>query len=242
MKKIVAYPLSICFYTVFGLLLCVFHPILWMTHKISPSCLDKSISLLNICLIRSLLLLGTRVSVEKPTLKKQQSYIIVSNHQSTFDIPPIMWFLREWHPKFISKKELGKGIPSVSFNLRHGGSVLIDRKDPVQSVRAITSFAQKTSLNGHSAVIFPEGTRSKNGIPKPFRTSGLKILLEQMSEAEVLPITVNHSWKTIQYGNFPMGIGAHIRLKIHPPIPVKNEDFNTLIEQVEKTIKDGIVF
>ena len=59
--------------------------------------------------------------------------IIVTNHQSMYDIPPLIWYLRKYHPKFVSKKELGKGIPSVSFNLRHGGSALIDRKDRRQA-------------------------------------------------------------------------------------------------------------
>ena len=49
--------------------------------------------------------------------------------------------MRQFHPKFISKKELGKGIPSVSFNLRHGGSALIDRKNPMQAVEAIRKLA-----------------------------------------------------------------------------------------------------
>jgi 1-acyl-sn-glycerol-3-phosphate acyltransferase len=45
--------------------------------------------------------------------------------------------LRDFHCKFVSKKELGKGIPSVSYNLRHGGSALIDRKDPKQAIPEI---------------------------------------------------------------------------------------------------------
>lgn len=240
MKKIVAYPLSICFYTVFGAVLCLFHPILWIAHKISPKRLDQAVSILNYCLIKSLLILGTRVTVEKPTLKKGQSYIIVANHQSTFDIPPILWHLKELHPKFISKKELGKGIPSVSFNLQHGGSVLIDRKDPLQSVKAIRNFAKSTYQKSYSSVIFPEGTRSKNGSPKKFRTNGLKILFEHMPDAEILPITINNSWKTMQYGNFPMGVGAHIQLKIHPPIAVGESNFDELIELTETLITKNI--
>ena len=50
-----------------------------------------------------------------------------------YDISPIMWYLRKHHVKFVAKKELGKGIPSVSYNLRHGGSILIDRKKPTSS-------------------------------------------------------------------------------------------------------------
>ena len=55
--------------------------------------------------------------------------------------------------------ELGRGILSVSFNLRNGGSVLIDRKKPVESINKIKTFAQKVNREKWSAVIFPEGTR-----------------------------------------------------------------------------------
>jgi 1-acyl-sn-glycerol-3-phosphate acyltransferase len=76
-------------------------------------------------------ILGTKISFEITTaLPEDRPLIFVANHQSTYDIPPLIWHLRKYHPKFISKIELGKGIPSVSFNLRHGGSILIDRKKP----------------------------------------------------------------------------------------------------------------
>jgi 1-acyl-sn-glycerol-3-phosphate acyltransferase len=59
---------------------------------------------------------------------KNVPIIFVSNHQSMYDIINDL-VLRRFHCKFVSKKELGQGIPSISFNLRHGGSALIDRKD-----------------------------------------------------------------------------------------------------------------
>src|SRR5690606_23361031 len=102
--------------------------------------------------------------------------IIVANHQSMYDIIAIIWYMRRFHPKFVSKKELGKGIPSVSFNLRHGGSVLIDRKDPKQAVPVIKGLGQYIEKHTRSAFIFPEGTRSKNGKPKEFAQTGVKIL------------------------------------------------------------------
>ena len=72
---------------------------------------------------------------------------------------PISCYLKKHHPKFVSKIELGKGIPSVSYNLRHGGSVLIDRKDPRQSLTAIKDFGKYIEENNYAAVIFPEGTQ-----------------------------------------------------------------------------------
>ena len=87
--------------------------------------------------------------------------IIVANHQSTGDIPPIIWHLKKFHPKiYLDKKQLGRWIPGVSYNLRNGGSVLIDRSRPEESIGLIKVFAQKLERNKWSAVIFPEGTRS----------------------------------------------------------------------------------
>src|SRR5690606_40331004 len=83
--------------------------------------------------------------------------ILVSNHQSMLDISPLEFYLSDFHPKFISKIELGKGIPSVSYNLQKGGSVLIDRKDPRQALPEIKKLAQYIEKHKRSAVIFPEG-------------------------------------------------------------------------------------
>ena len=141
-------------------------------------------------------------------------HIIVSNHQSMYDIPPIIWYMRRLHPKFISKKELGKGIPSVSYNLRHGGSVLIDRKNSKKSLNAIKGFGSYLSQYKRSGVIFPEGTRSKNGKIKAFHQNGLKALLQSCPEAIVVPVSINNSWKLQQWGMFPLPIGKKINFKV----------------------------
>jgi 1-acyl-sn-glycerol-3-phosphate acyltransferase len=149
--------------------------------------------------------------------------------------------MRKHHPKFISKIELGKGIPSVSYNLRHGGAALIDRKNPRQSLPALIKFGEYIETTKRAAVIFPEGTRSKNGEPKPFQTKGLDILFKKIPSALVVPITINNSWKMLKYGNFPMGLGTHITFTVHKPIKVStfvnNED---LINSIENTIKASI--
>ena len=150
--------------------------------------------------------------------------------------------MRKHHPKFISKKELGKGIPSVSYNLRHGGSVLIDRNKPLQSIKAIEEFAQRIEKNNWAAVIFPEGTRSKTGKPRPFKTKGLITLFNNMPNAVVVPISINNSWKTLRYGKFPMGLGAHITFKVHKPLRVDEHEQNALVKQIEQTIIKDIYY
>ncbi len=167
--------------------------------------------------------------------------IIVANHQSLHDIYPITWYMRKHHPKFISKIELGKGIPSVSYNLRHGGAALIDRKNPRQSLPALMKFGEYIEETKRAAVIFPEGTRSKNGAPKPFQTKGLEILLKKIPSALIVPISINNSWKMYRYGKFPMGIGSHITFTVHEPIKLSTfVDKDALLSRIESTIKSGI--
>ena len=165
---------------------------------------------------------------------------MVANHQSMYDIIAIIWYMRKFHPKFVSKKELGKGIPSVSFNLRHGGSVLIDRKDPKQAIPTIKKLGEYIHTYKRSAVIFPEGTRSRDGHPKPFALTGFKILCKSSPSAFVVPITINNSWKMVKFGIFPVGLGNRLTFTVHQPMPVNNASFEEFAKNVEEVIVNRI--
>ena len=91
-----------------------------------------------------------------------------------------------------------------------------------------------------SAVIFPEGTRSKTGKPKEFAQSGLKILCKYATSAYVVPISINNSWKFFRYGAFPYGLGNHITFTIHKAMPVKDYSFAEIMEKTENAIVQGI--
>lgn len=245
MQKLLAYPLTVLYFICFGLTLVIFHPIQWISFNVfGYHALKKTVDLLQFFLMRCLNVLGTRFTFNNPhDISTDKPLIIVSNHQSMYDISPIMWYLRKHHVKFVSKKELGKGIPSVSYNLRHGGSVLIDRKKPRQAIPAMMKFGEYIEENKRSAVIFPEGTRSKDGTPRPFKTKGLEILMKKAPSALMLPITVNNSWKMLRYGKFPMGIGNHIKFIVHKPIEIANfTDKTELLQLVEQTIVDSIKY
>ncbi|MBW8243115.1 1-acyl-sn-glycerol-3-phosphate acyltransferase [Muricauda oceani] len=241
MLKLLSYPLTVLFFLLFGLVLVIFHPIQWFCLKVLGYDAHKqSVSILNWFIMRCTNVLGTRYSFKnEQNIPTDRPLIIVTNHQSMYDIPPIIWYMRKHHPKFVSKIELGKGIPSVSYNLRHGGSALIDRKDPKQSIAELQKLAKYINQNNRSAVIFPEGTRSRNGEPKPFRTTGLKVMLKNAPSALIVPISINNSWKLLRYGKFPMGLGSQVTFEVHPPI--ENEgNAHELIAQIESTIVAGI--
>lgn len=243
MRKILAYILTSIYAFFFLLTLIVFHPIQWFCYNILGYKAHKiSVDWLQFFIMRCLNILGTRFSFQNDfDIPTNRPVIIVANHQSMYDIPPIIWYMRKYHPKFISKKELGKGIPSVSYNLRHGGSVLIDRKKPSQALPAIQKFAQYIETNKRAAVIFPEGTRSKNGHPKPFQTKGLNTLFKNIPNAVIVPITINNSWKMLRYGKFPMGIGNHLKFKVQKPIDLTEYLGSDLVKHIEQQIVKDIV-
>ncbi len=243
MIKILAYILSVIYALCFLLTLVVFHPIQWFCFNVLGYKAHKiSVDWLQFFIMRCTNILGTRYKFINPyQIEPNQPLIIVANHQSMYDIPPIIWYMRKHHPKFISKKELGKGIPSVSYNLRHGGSVLIDRKNPRQSLPAIMKFGEYIEENNRAAVIFPEGTRSKDGKMKPFQTKGLDVLFKKIPSATIVPITINNSWKLFKYGKFPMGLGAFVTLTVHKPIKLATfVDREKLIKDIETAIASSI--
>lgn len=240
--KILSYILSSIFAVVFFSLLLIFHPLQWIGLNVfGREAHQKVVNILNWFLIKALLILGIRVQVENShKLPQNTTLIFVANHQSTFDIPPIIWYFRKHYPKFVSKKELGKGIPSISFNLKHGGAALIDRKDPKQALSALANFAKRINTNKWSAAIFPEGTRSRTGKPKPFSVNGLKMIVKHNPEAYIVPLSINNSWKVFKYGKFPLGIGSPIQLKTHEPIKINSLPFDELIKKTEEAVTSGI--
>lgn len=242
LAKIISYPFSALFYLLFGITITVFHPVQWVCFNwFGYQAHKKSVDYLNWTLLRCLNVLGTTFQVTiSPDIPKNTPLLIVSNHQSMWDISPIIWYLRNFHPKFISKVELGKGIPSISYNLRHGGSILIDRKNPRQAVVEMVKFSKYLQENNRSGVIFPEGTRSKTGIPKPFRRTGLQTLFKKMPDGFVAPVTINNSWKLQRWGMFPIQMGVRLEMTVHPAVKIGDNDVEKLIDKVEETITSKI--
>ncbi len=242
MKKILSYILSSIFYLFYGILLLFFHALQWIGFNVGKYKGHKiAVDLMNCTLTYLLYILGTRIKfINKYPIPKDVPLIIVSNHQSMHDICPISCYLKKQHPKFVSKIELGKGIPAVSYNLTHGGSVLIDRKDPRQALTAIRDFGKYIEENNYAAVIFPEGTRSKDGVPKRFSENGLKMLTKFAPSAYVIPVSINNCWKLNKFGMFPLEVGVNVTFEFHEPIKANSLKFEDLFKKVETTIKNSL--
>lgn len=240
--KLLGYLLTPIYLVVFGLLLVVFHPIQMICRNIwGYHAHKKSVDLLNFLIIKSLFILGTSVSFRDfEKLPNERPIILISNHQSLFDIPAVIWGFRHHHPKFISKIELGKGIPSVSYNLKYGGSALIDRKKPLQSVRTIGKLGRYIEKNNYTAIIFPEGTRTKDGKMKPFQPAGVDTLLQSAPSAVVVPLVIDGNYELLKKGLYPMSFGVKIKYTVLDSIEPGATTVEELVMTTENMIRTAL--
>jgi 1-acyl-sn-glycerol-3-phosphate acyltransferase len=242
MKKILLYPITVIYYSVYFIVMCTIHPIQWIAFKIFGNTgLQKVFDYVAYFSLKCNHILGTRFTFKNiEFIPKDVPVIFVANHQSLLDTAGIIWYLRTFNCLFVTKKELSKGIPCVSYFLRNGKYVLIDRNNPKQAIPKIKSLAEYIEKEKYSAVIFPEGTRSKTGEPNEFAESGLKILCKYAPSAYVVPISINNSWKVYQYGYFPLSFGNHLIFTAHKPLKVSDFSFAEIMKKTENEIVQGI--
>jgi len=243
MKKGLAYILTIIHYLFFSLLLLLFHPIQIIAYTLfGYTAHKKVVDLLNFFLVQNLYTLICRPTFHGfDLLPKDRPLIIVANHQSLFDIAPVVWGFRKHHAKFISKKELGRFLPSISYNLRKGGSVLIDRQRGSQSIKEILKLGKLMELRNFSACLFPEGTRSRNGIVGHFHPAGFKTLLRASPSALIVPFAIHGNYKLHKYHKlFPLNIGQKLKYSALKPIERDGFTDDGLLGFVEERIKEAL--
>ncbi len=239
---IFSYLLSAIYWIYFGLLLAIFHIIQVICNFLGGYKLrKKAVDIMNYLLLYGLRIVGARITFKGfENLPEGCPLIIVSNHQSTFDIPPIVWAFRKHHPKFVSKKELGKGIPSISYNLRHGGSALIDRKNGRQSMMEIAKLGRHIEKENYSASIFPEGTRSKTGAVVTFQHPGIAALVKTAPSAMIVPLVIDGNSELTKRGSYPLQLGTKLTLTVLEPINPKGRDIKELTVEIEEMIREQL--
>ena len=239
MNKLFGFLFTPIHYLFFFLLLLIFHVVQVIAFNFfGEKAHKRSVDLLNFFLLQNFRTIGSRIKfINNYSLPVGQTIIAISNHQSMYDMPMIIWYLRKINLKFVSKKELAKGIPSISYNLRHSGAALIDRNDKAQALAEIEKLGKLIQEKKLSALIFPEGTRSKTGILKPFSIGGISTLLREAPDALILPLVINNSWKIFRYGQFPLSFGEKISLEVLEPFSSKNLTALEVIAKAEEQIK-----
>ena len=215
------YPIQVASFNIFG----------YKAHK-------RSVDIMNFLMVYNLsTLLSRPVFNGLKDLPKDKPLIIVANHQSMYDIPPVVWAFRNHHVKFIAKSELGNSkMKSISYNLKKGGSVLINRNNGSQSIREILKLGQKMEAENWSVCLFPEGTRSRNGKLRKFQSAGFKTLLKASPSALIVPFVIHDNYKLEKWGKYPLNIG--LKLEYTALTPVNREELTA--EELIERVKDSI--
>jgi 1-acyl-sn-glycerol-3-phosphate acyltransferase len=156
---------------------------------------------------------GVRVDVEGlDRLEAGRPYVVVANHQSIFDIPIVFWSL-PYQIRIISKASLG-WFPFLGWHLRRTGHMLVDRKRP-ERVKMVFGWASRLIANGLSLIVFPEGTRSRDGRVGRFKGGSFYIALE--AGLPIVPLSIVGSRHVMLKGRLATYPGE-VKLVVHAPI------------------------
>jgi 1-acyl-sn-glycerol-3-phosphate acyltransferase len=168
-----------------------------------------------------------------PNIDSAKSYIYMCNHQSNFDIPVLLAYLPA-EAKWLAKAELFK-IPIFGYAMHRSGYISIDRSNRKSAFESLNRAAHIIK-EGVSVLIFPEGTRSKDGNIKPFKKGGFVLAVD--SGVPVVPIII-HGTRAIMPKKQMIIKPGHVTLEIREPIETssytrKNKD--RLLERVREVI------
>lgn len=169
----------------------------------------------------TLLSSGVKVnSIFKEELCKNKEYIFVSNHLSYLDIPVLMTVLPK-NIRFIYKKSLS-WIPIFGWSMYLGRYIPIDRKNAWSALDSLKKAAKRIN-QGLSIVIFPEGTRSKDGKTSDFK-KGI-FLLAEYANVEIVPVAINGTYEILNRYSLKIKPGV-VTVSVGKPIKFeKRKDF-----------------
>lgn len=187
-----------------------------------------------------LILATTGVTVHLEGLERLEpgrTYVFVSNHQSLYDIPVVFASL-PFQLRIIAKASLGS-VPFLGWHLRRTGHLLVDRRRP-DHARILRKWKALVD-DGLSLVIFPEGTRSRDGVVAPFKAGSVLLAVE--AQVPLVPVSIDGSRFVMRKGRL-MTCPGHVRLIVHPPVETAGlsvHDARSLSEHVREVVAAAVV-
>ncbi len=167
-------------------------------------------------------------------LGEKEPFVVVANHQSNMDIPLLLGYF----PKsisFVAKKEMEKW-PIIGLWMRKIRCVFLDRTNPREGIKTMKVGIENIKA-GYSIVIFPEGTRSKDGNIGEFKKGSFKLAVDP--GVKIIPITIKGTIDVLGQESKKIQKNPNIKLiidKIIDPSNMPREEKKALNEEVRKII------
>jgi 1-acyl-sn-glycerol-3-phosphate acyltransferase len=156
---------------------------------------------------------GVRVQVRGlDRLEPGRTYVFAANHQSIYDIP-VLFASLPYQLRIIAKDSLGS-FPFLGWHLRRTGHLLVDRRKP--DPRGVFAWANGLTPRGLSLIVFPEGTRSRDGHVGPFKGGSLYPAVQ--AGLPIVPISIAGSRHVMRKGRL-MTCPGEVEVFVHEPIP-----------------------
>jgi 1-acyl-sn-glycerol-3-phosphate acyltransferase len=172
-------------------------------------------------------------------LRPGQSYVLISNHLSNFDIWCTLGFM-PFTVRFIAKKELLR-LPVFGQALSMSDHIVIDRQDPLTAIEKINAATARTP-EGIGILFYAEGTRSRDGKIHEFKKGGVSLALR--TGLPIVPVSVSGTRKFLPRGCAVIRPGGRVRLVLGEPIPTANLPFDArdaLNEQIREIVVGNYV-
>lgn len=164
----------------------------------------------------------------------KQSYLFMSNHQSTFDIMTCLSVI-PGTARFLAKQELFR-IPVFAQGMRAVGMIPIDRGNSTKARKSLDKAVEEIK-KGVSVIIFPEGTRTKDGNIQPFKKGGFVLAIK--GGIPIAPMVLTGAREIMQKKDLHLHKGT-IQIEFLDPVPTENFKYEQRQELI-KTIRDRIV-
>lgn len=154
------------------------------------------------------------LTVGREHIQPGESYVVMSNHQSHFDIPVVFQALGI-PLRMVAKKELF-GIPVMGPAMRYSGFVEVDRARRTRAVKTLSAARERMTRDGTSVWIAPEGTRSASGELGKFKRGGFHLAID--AGLRILPVSVEGTLEIHRSGERRVHKDRTVRVNIRPPI------------------------
>lgn len=167
-------------------------------------------------------------------IRPDKNYVFMGNHQSYVDIFSMVMIIDKQF-LFMAKRELFK-IPVFGYAIKHMGLIPIDRGESRESLKSLFDAAKKIQ-DGYSVLLFPEGTRSEDGVMLPFKRGAFTLAVR--TNHEILPFVIEGSGKVLKKGGTIINPFRTVKIKFLDPVSPDGIKDRDMLELIRTRMEDA---